>query len=271
MAFSIGELQRTQISGQTLSWREEGEGETLLLLHGIGGNSQSWEEQLTYIANQYRVIAWDMPGYGGSDPLTVSKPTSDDYVDCLEALLNVLGVKKVHLLGQSIAALIGARFCVRNPINALSYIFAHGLVGLGGLDVEERERVKNGRLEVFEALGPKRFAYEKGPAIMGSQVSESARSKAVDIMAQVSPRGFRQAVEMLSTSNFFLDAPSMRLPSLVLCGAEDPVAPEKVCRSAQEALQDAKFFLLPNVGHYSAIENPILFNNSILEFLNNLH
>ena len=104
MALSIGELQRTQISGQTLSWREEGEGETLLLLHGIGGSSQSWEGQLSYLANQYRVIAWDMPGYGGSDPLTVNKPTSDDYVDCLEALLDFLGVKKVHLLGQSIAA-----------------------------------------------------------------------------------------------------------------------------------------------------------------------
>ena len=59
MAFSIGELQRTQISGQTLSWREEGEGETLLLLHGIGGNSQSWEEQLTYICLLYTSDAAD--------------------------------------------------------------------------------------------------------------------------------------------------------------------------------------------------------------------
>ena len=77
------------------------------------------------------------------------------------ALLGVLAVEKVHVLGQSIAALVAARFCVRNPDRIKSYIFAHGLTGLGGLDDEAREIAKNGRLEIFKTLGSKRFAREK--------------------------------------------------------------------------------------------------------------
>tara|TARA_Y100001934_G_scaffold73154_1_gene90902 strand:+ start:3309 stop:4121 length:813 start_codon:yes stop_codon:yes gene_type:complete len=260
-------LKTNQINGLTLSWREVGQGESLLLLHGIGGSSESWDQQFDYFKDQYRVIAWDMPGYGGSDFLENITPTLDDYVHCLERLVDFLEIKNVNVLGQSIAALVGARFCIRNPSKTLSYIFAHGLTGLGGLDLEERERQKNGRIEVFDSLGPKRFAYEKGPAIMGTKVSDEARNKSVRIMAKVRPRGFKQAVEMLSSANFFIDAPKIKVPSLILCGADDPVSPEKLCRSVQAVIKNSSLRIIPNVGHYSAIENPGLFNNLILNFL----
>jgi pimeloyl-ACP methyl ester carboxylesterase len=260
-------LQSTQIAGKTVAWREAGDGDALILLHGIGGSSESWEDQLNYLSDRYRVIAWDMPGYGGSDGFDSSAPQVDDYADCLTALLNVLAVDKVHILGQSIAALVAARLCVRNLDRIKSYIFAHGLTGLGGLDEEARDTAKNGRLEVFDSLGPKRFAREKGPAIMSPGVSEAAREKAVCIMAKVNPAGFRQAVEMLSTANLFKDTASITAPALVLCGADDPIAPETVCRSVEAALPNAQFRLIPSVGHYSATENPALFNETISGFL----
>jgi pimeloyl-ACP methyl ester carboxylesterase len=260
-------LQTTLIAGKVLAWREAGEGDALVLLHGIGGSSESWEEQLEQLSDRYRVIAWDMPGYGGSDGFYSSAPTVDDYANSLMALLGVLAVEKVHVLGQSIAALVAARFCVRHPDRIKSYIFAHGLTGLGGLGDEAREIAKNGRLEVFKTLGPKRFAREKGPAIMSSSVSEVAREKAVSIMAKVNPAGFCQAVDMLSTADLFEDTISIIAPALVLCGADDPIAPEPVCRSVEAALPNAQFRLLPGVGHYSATENPPLFNKIISGFL----
>ena len=153
------------------------------------------------------------------------------------------------------------------PTGPWSFVFAHGLTGLGGLPAAERDRAKAGRLEVFDALGPLRFAYEKGPAIMGPAVSDAAREKAVAIMARIDPDGFRQAVEMLAAADFFADAPDIAVPCLVLCGADDPVAPEAVCRSVAHALPDAIFHLLPGVGHYAAMENPSLFNKTLEAFL----
>jgi pimeloyl-ACP methyl ester carboxylesterase len=264
---SIPVLQKTLLEGKTVAWREAGDGDALVLLHGIGGNSESWKEQLNKLCDRYRVIAWDMPGYGGSDGFGSFTPNVDAYSDTLAALLNFLDVKKAHILGQSIAALVAARFCVRNPDRIKSYLFAHGLTGLGSLEEEAREKAKRGRIEIFEALGPKRFAREKGPAIMSPDVSEEAREVAVGIMANVNPAGFRQAVEMLSTANLFEDTALIQVPSLVLCGADDPIAPENICRSVVAALPDAQFCLIPGVGHYSATEDPAKFNQAVLSFL----
>lgn len=208
-----------------------------------------------------------MPGYGESGDLESPIPTVDEYVGVLTGLLQELGVTRVHILGQSIAALIAARFAAAYPDRILSFIFAHGLTGLGGMPVADRDKAKAGRLEVFDAMGPVRFAHEKGPAIMSPGVSDGSREKAVAIMAQVRPHGFRQAVEMLAEADFFADAPHISVPSLVLCGADDPVSPEPVCRSVEAALPNAIFSLLPGVGHYSAMENPALFNKALAGFL----
>ena len=267
---SIPVLQKTKIGYKTVAWREAGDGDALVLLHGIGGNSESWKEQLNQFCDRYRVIAWDMPGYGGSDTFGSSTPNVDDYSETLAGLLDFLDVEKAHILGQSIAALVAARFCVRNPDRIKSYLFAHGLTGLGGLEEEAREKAKRGRIEVFEALGPKRFAREKGPAIMSPNVSEAAREVAVGVMAKVNLAGFRQAVEMLSTTNLFEDTALIQVPSLVLCGADDPIAPENICRSVVVALPNAQFYLIPGVGHYSATEDPAKFNQAVLCFLDTI-
>ena len=70
-----------------------------------------------------------MPGYGASQALEDAAPTVDDYVAVLIALLDALGETNIHILGQPMAALIAARFAERT----LSFVFAHGLTGLGGL------------------------------------------------------------------------------------------------------------------------------------------
>lgn len=264
---SLPDIQTAIVDGRVIAWREAGQGPALVLLHGIGGASASWEYQLSHYSRDYRVIAWDMPGYGSSDGLRSPAPGVDDYVAMLVGLLDQLGGARIHILGQSIAALIAARFAALYPDRTRSFIFAHGLTGLGGLPAADRDKAKAGRLEVFDALGPLRFAYEKGPAIMSRNVSDEAREKAVGIMAEVRPDGFRQAVEMLAAADFFADAPKITAPSLVLCGAEDPVSPEPVCRSVHTALSTAEFHLLPGVGHYAAMESPALFNGALDGFL----
>jgi pimeloyl-ACP methyl ester carboxylesterase len=264
---TLPDIRTLDSAGRTLAWREAGQGPALVLLHGIGGASASWEYQFDYFSDRFRVIAWDMPGYGASDGFTDAAPSVDDYVAALTELLDALDVTKIHIVGQSIAALIAARYAATYPSRTLSFTFAHGLTGYGRMPVEERATAKAGRLEVFDAMGPMRFAYEKGPAIMSPSASDAARETAVGIMSQVRPAGFHQAVEMLAAADFFADARQITVPSLVLCGADDPVAPLPVCRSVMEALSDGQFHLLPDVGHYSAIENPPLFNKALDAFL----
>ncbi len=69
-------VQMLEISGATQAYRESGSGEqVLVLLHGISSGSGSWVQQLETLGHHFRVIAWDAPGYGLSDPLNTAEPT----------------------------------------------------------------------------------------------------------------------------------------------------------------------------------------------------
>ena len=58
----LAELKTVSAGGRTLAWRESGDGVPVVLLHGVGSGSASWEAQLAGLGAAYRVIAWDAPG-----------------------------------------------------------------------------------------------------------------------------------------------------------------------------------------------------------------
>src|SRR5215469_8847767 len=64
----------------------------VLLLHGIGANSLHWRYQLACLAERFRLIAWNAPGYLLSDNLRAEMPRCRDYADALDDLLSALGI-----------------------------------------------------------------------------------------------------------------------------------------------------------------------------------
>ena len=92
-----------EVNGGSVSFIDGGSGPTLFLMHGIGGNSRSWQEQFKGLASEYRVIAWDAPGYGNS---ALRNGTLADYVATATGLLAALKVEHVNILGHSMGWVI---------------------------------------------------------------------------------------------------------------------------------------------------------------------
>lgn len=93
-----------------------GSGEPLILLHSNGGSAYEYEHVIEPLAEQFRVIAWDMPGQGDSDPL-LRHISVHDYADAVIAFMDALGIEKANVLGASIGGAIcvalGARYAGR--------------------------------------------------------------------------------------------------------------------------------------------------------------
>ena len=91
--------------GATLSLRDAGEGAPVVLIHGVGLQSADWGPQIDRLARSHRVIALDMPGHGGSSPLS---PGADlpEFVVWLARALDALDLEQVSLAGHSMGALI---------------------------------------------------------------------------------------------------------------------------------------------------------------------
>ena len=97
------------VHGDRVAYRDEGSGEAVLLIHGIGGSSNTWSAVIPLLAKKYRVIAPDLLGHGQSD-----KPRGDYSVGAfavlLRDLLDELGITRVTVVGHSLGGGIAMQF-----------------------------------------------------------------------------------------------------------------------------------------------------------------
>ncbi len=105
---------RLSKSDGVLSYLDQGAGAPLVLIHGVGLQSAAWGPQSAALQESCRVIALDMPGHGGSDPLPVGSQLPDYVAWCREAVA-ALGLGPVNLAGHSMGALIVGGFAVQFP------------------------------------------------------------------------------------------------------------------------------------------------------------
>jgi pimeloyl-ACP methyl ester carboxylesterase len=263
----LPDSRTADIDGRPLAWREAGSGAPLVLVHGIGGSSESWAAQFAAFAPSRRVIAWDAPGYGASALLSDGEASAARYAALLGALLDHLGVAAADLVGHSIGAVIVAALNRQRPALARRVALIHPIDGGGRLDAAAQAALRAGRLKDVEAMGMAAFAESRGMAIVGKVAPPWAVADIVRIMAAIDLDAYRAMVEVVVGADIFADAPFLIVPTLVVSGADDMVAPEPLCRRIAAALPNAAFRLLPGVGHYLPIEDPSQFQAVVAPFL----
>lgn len=255
MRRDLPELRSATLAPGRLAWRESGQGPALVLVHGIGGYSASWQPQFRDFGDTHRVIAWDAPGYGGSDLLGAGARAAD-YADALAALLDHLGITSAHLVGHSLGAVFVASLCGKRPGLAQSVSFLHPVTGGGVLPPEERERVRLGRIADLKTLGARGFAEQRGSAILGSAAPADDRAYAIGVMADVPEAGYLAAWDAMCAADIFADLDAIRCPAFVMTGSEDPVSPEATSRAIAARIPGAMFEVVPGLGHYGSLEAP---------------
>ena len=87
----------------------------VVLLHGIGANSLHWRYQLAGLADRFRLIAWNAPGYLLSDNLRAETPSCRDYADALNDLLAALEIGKFDIVANSFGTRIAHCFGCHRP------------------------------------------------------------------------------------------------------------------------------------------------------------
>ena len=243
-----------------LSYIEAGEGTALILLHGIGSGAASWTSQLEAFSNRYRVVAWNAPGYGASDPVGAETPITADYTIHLEALLDALGINACHLVGHSLGAIMAAGFARRFMDRVISLMLASPASGYGSAGAEIQEQRRTGRLSMMRDLGPVGLARERHGNLLSENCPQWARDRVREIMEQLHPDGYRKAVELLVNSDIKADAYEISLPVTVVVGEADKVTLPENCKFVAESFAEAYFEVLAGLGHASYVEGPDLFN-----------
>lgn len=264
-------INRTAVvNGRRIAYIETGQGLPLILLHGIGSAGRSWMPPIERLAQQYRIIAWDAPGYGGSDALVVDAPAAHHYADALARFLNGLGIERSVLVGHSLGALMAMSYAKQNSADVVALILADPALGYGRADTDLRERKLADRIAMFERLGPEKLGEERGPNLLSASAPPHAVRAVCETMSKVRADGYLPAARMLATGDLLADAGGFSGPVLVMCGAEDTITPPSDAAKVVSAIPGSRYCEIPGAGHASYIEQPELFATEIASFLDSL-
>lgn len=249
--------------------RVAGSGPDMALLHGIGSGSGSWAYQFDAFAGQFRVIAWDAPGYGGSDD--VSDPAIENYVAALSALFDTLDIRRCVLVGHSLGALIAARFARQSPGRVRGLFLADPAGGHASLDDAIQTSKREARLSRFEALGADAHAAERAPRLLREAATPEHVALVEDNMKRLRLSGYAAAARLLSDGDLAADVAEIRLPATVVCGQEDAITPPGGARRIAAAFPSgARYLDIADAGHASYVDAPAAFNDALRGFVGEL-
>lgn len=251
----LPDVRSLTVDGRQVAWRETGAGVPLVLVHGIGGHSGCWANQFSSFAKTHRVIAWDAPGYGNSDPLPPDSLSAQAYAASLQGLLNALEVSKPHLVGHSLGSIIISAASSDNALQPRSLTLLQPVTGCGAMDPEQREKIRQQRAVEMKRLGPIGFAVERGRQILSRATPGAAADQAVEVMKAVPESGYLAAWDMMCVADIF-GVLNQNYPTQVICGSDDPVSPPATGKAIADRIPGATFVRLDKVGHYAAIEAP---------------
>jgi 3-oxoadipate enol-lactonase len=236
----------------------------LFFLHGVGGGHAVWERQLPYFAARgYDARAWDQPGYGDTPPV---EPYDLEHL--AGALERQLPAEPAVLVGHSMGGFIAQEACARYPsrIRALALCFTSAAFGGGGSDFARQFiAARIGPLDQGSTMV--QIAAKLIPGMRGSRSLEEGAAHAERVMAAVPPDTYRKAVRLLTTFDRRAELAGIRVPTLLLAGGDDRVAPAAVMERMAQKISRAEFVRLEGCGHLGPMDQPDAFNEALASFL----
>jgi pimeloyl-ACP methyl ester carboxylesterase len=211
-----------------------------------------------------RVIGWDCPGYGGSDDPPKTAPLAADYAEALAGLLNALSLDKIDMIGHSMGALVAGCFAGLYPNRVRRLILSGARAGSSRLSAASGYAQ---RIEELKTLSPEEFGKRRAAGMVAPGADAELRERVARIAAEARLSGYEAACHMLSHSDNTEALRRLSIPTLILCGAEDRVAPPEESRHLLSLIPDAELALIDGAAHAPYVERPDPYNAAIAEFL----
>jgi pimeloyl-ACP methyl ester carboxylesterase len=260
-------MDQVEVGGLGIAYQRAGTGPPLVLLHGGPLDSREWRRQLDGLADEFTVVAWDMPGCGQSaDPPEHFR--TRDYAYCLAAFIEALGLEQPHVLGLSFGSGLALELYRWYPTIPRTLILASAYAGwAGSLPPDVAEERKQRMLRTIE-LPPDGFAREFLPTLLTESAPAPLTEEVRAILSDFHPDGQRALLRAGFAEHDVRDVlPGISVPTLLLYGDKDVRSPMKVADKMRASIPGSRLVVIPGVGHMPDMEAPERFNAEVRSFL----
>lgn len=235
-------------------------GELLLLVHAAGSNANTWQPQLSGLAERHSPLAFDFPGHGRSGG-TDGFASIDAYRDFLASFTETLQLRSAVLIGRSMGGLIAMAYALAHPqrVRALILVATAAKITIAPEKLDTWRNVMLGRATqpfTNEAFSPSTDFSILREAWM-EQVKTDPRVRYFDLMA-------------CNECDLRAQLAQIRTPTLIVAGRHDTLTPPALAEELQAGIRGSRLVVIDDAGHTVPNEKPADFNAVVEDFLNGL-
>jgi len=252
------------VNGVEIAYADEGKGEPLIFLHGLGISQADWQPQIEYFKEHYRVIAPDFRGHGASEKPDADYSISIHSTDII-ALMDVLELPSVHIVGLSMGGMVAFQLAVDTPERLRTMTIVNSGPALPN-DTFAAKKMLWSRLIMIHLLGMKWFAKKVAENMFVSTEHDEAIAALANQIASNPKKIYLRNLKSLWGWGVLEHLAGIKIPTLMLTGDSD-YSPVAVKQAIVGAMQRAELVVVENSGHGTPIERPEETNKAIEAFL----
>lgn len=262
-----------RIGDQLVHVEMAGSGPPLVLIHGFGGSTYSWRQVMPRLATSFRVIALDLSGFGFTQrPADPTRYTREAQGELVLHVLDELKLQSAHFMGHSYGGGISLWIAWKHPERVRSLV----LVDSSAPSYSYDRRTRAAGFRPLTALYLRIKVLH--PSTVRRALLRSFHDESLVTPELVEAYWDRIRIEGVIDAYHGLTVPvrgpvdevvleEIRVPTLVVWGAEDELIPAESGRKAAEQIPDAEFALIDRVGHVPMEESPEELLHHVLPFL----
>ncbi|MGH2360921.1 MAG: alpha/beta fold hydrolase [bacterium] len=252
-------------NGVEISYKDEGEGLPVVLLHGFPFSGRMWNRQIAALAPSHRVITPDFRGFGdsGGVPSTVEQLAGD-----VKSVVEHLELEPFVLGGFSMGGYVAFRYLAEHAdrVHALMLLDTRAEA-----DAPEAKQRRYAGIDRIKSEGPDGFLNDFAKLVLSPKTVESRP----DVVAQVRQMMEEERAESLTGGlKAIAERPDstpllgrLKMRTLIVVGEDDKATPPDSAKKMHEAISGSQLVIISGAGHMTNIEQPERFTKALREFL----
>lgn len=248
---------------QDIAVEIHGDGEPVVMLHGLGGTSNVFTPQAEILSKFFRVIRPDLPG-SGRTPSAQQPLSIENLVDAVLGVMERYDARGAHLAGHSMGTIICQHLAVKHPdaVRSLALIGPLAAPPEAGRP-HIRARAAKARSEGMAGIAD---AIVQGGTSAATKASKPEAAAFVrELLMRQDPEGYALSCEALADAQP-AQVEQLHIPALLITGTEDTVSPPVSVRALANRLAGARMVILNGCGHWAPVERAGQVTEALMNF-----
>jgi pimeloyl-ACP methyl ester carboxylesterase len=275
--YALASSQQIAIGGVQLHYSDEGnrlDSTPLLLIHGTSSSLRTWDGVTAQLKNQYRIIRFDLPGFGLTGPNPNHDYSTLYYNEVIDSLLKALQISRVIIVGNSLGGAIATQYAIYQPgkVRGLVLVDAAGLppakktTGAIGFKLAQMPVIN----QLLTIITPRVLVKKSLQDAYGDtgKVTDSLTIQYFDMLTR---EGNRKALVdrmrqgwQVTDGNFLT---KVEAPTLIVWGSQDRLIPVENAALFQQKIKNSQVHIWDNLGHVPMEEDPIEFSDILKKWV----